>query len=152
MVGRQQSVPGAGPAQRFCQFLEVWGHHVRSAWCYEAAWQWLEVIVDQHEHCCRMGAAAGWYASCLGFLVNHRRDPHYCVKRVLKRDDTSWRRDLRRHSLRPVGKQAVHHAVEPAFGADVRLSHGRTLCVSTSDTVADGLCASGEDYLGRIVA
>jgi hypothetical protein len=28
-------------------------------------------------------AAAGWYASRLGLLVNHRRDVHYCVKSVL---------------------------------------------------------------------
>jgi len=72
-----------GPAQHFCQFLEVWGHHVRAPWCHEAAWQWLEVIVDQHEHCCSVYATAGWYASCLGLLVNHRRDVHYRVKSVL---------------------------------------------------------------------
>ena len=60
--------------------------------------------MDQHEHRCRVGAAARWYASCLGFLVNHRRDPQYCVNRVLTRDDTSLRGDFRGHSLRPVGK------------------------------------------------
>ena len=72
-----------GPAQHFCQFLEVWGHQVRAAWCYEAAWQRLKVITDQHEHRCSVHAAAGWHASRLGLLVNHRRDVHYCVKSVL---------------------------------------------------------------------
>jgi hypothetical protein len=120
-----QSILRPGPAQRFCQLLEVWGHHIRAAWCYQAAWQWLEVIVDQHEHCCRVYTTTGWYASCLGFLVKYRRDPHHCIKRVLTRDDTSLRGDFGGHALRPVGKQAVHHAVEPALGAEVRLGHGR---------------------------
>src|SRR5690348_17703059 len=58
-------------------FRSVWGHHVRAAWCDEAARQWLEVIADQHEHRRRVYAAAGWYASRLGLLVKHRRDLHY---------------------------------------------------------------------------
>ena len=112
-----------------CEFLEVWGHHVRAAWCDEAAWQWLEVIADQHEHRCRVYAAAGWYASRLGLLVNHRRDLHYRVKRVLTGDNTAVRGDFRGHPLRHVGKQPMHHAVEPALGAYVWLGHGRTLWV-----------------------
>ena len=76
-----------------------------------------------------MYAAAGWYASRLGLLVKHRRDLHYRVKRVLTQDNTPVRGDFRGHPLRPVGKQSMHHAVEPALGAYVRLGHGRTLWV-----------------------